>query len=662
MRLPARATVRQELGFLLQLVGVCGFVFARPVLASFGESPETLLEVGATGRTVVVFGVLWVLGPPLVLWLLGVSTRWLGTRVRAAVHVGVLAVLVAIFVAQTLIQSGTWSRGLIWVLAVLAAGIAAWLWLRFVNARQFVEYLAAAPVLFLAIFLFFSPAADILEGSSAQAVPSGAHVPVVFLLFDEFPTASLLDGHGGIDPAVFPNFARLASISTWYRNSTTVAATTGRAVPAILSGRIPADQPVAPVVSQFPQNLFTMLGPGYTFHVDEPLTALCPPRLCAGGASGGVRHLLRPSVDLWTKRFQRAAPAVDVMIGSDQADRGPRFEDFAADVASTPGPRLDFIHAILPHVPWDILPSGRTYDEGTDNGISPYTYAWVDPEVARLGRERHLLQLEYTDHLLGEVLDRLEAQGALDRSLLVVTADHGVAFDDLQPLRATTPENLTEIAWSPLFIKSPGQTVGRVDDRNAESVDILPTVADIVGVKLAAPVDGRSLRGSSRKGTTKYLVPFDQNQVKTDAKGRIEIHGTGRFHDLLARAPGYRGSDVLAPLRTGPYPDVVGRSASTLGAGAPVTGRVHLDEPTLEYDPPSGRVPTMVRADVRAGAGATVALVVNGVVAGTYTPAGDHRARFAVSESFLRAGGNDLSIFVIDGPTSDPVLHPVGRS
>ncbi len=661
MRRPSRATVRQELGFLLQLVGVCGFVFARPVLASFGASPETLLEVGATGRTVVLFGVLWVLGPPFVLWAAALPTRWFGTRVRTAVHVGVLAVLVAIFVAQSLIQSLTWSRGLIWVLAVLTAVLAGWLWLRFVNARQFVDYLAAAPALFLVVFLFFSPAADILGGANPETAASGAHVPVVFLTFDEFPTASLLDGNGGIDASVFPNFARLASMSTWYRNNTTVASTTGRAVPAILSGRIPADHPVAPVVSQFPQNLFTMLGPGYTFHVEEPLTALCPPRLCAGGAGGGVRHLVRPSVDLWKQRFHRAAPVVDVMIGSDQADRGPRFEDFTRDIASTAGPRLDFVHAILPHVPWNLLPSGRTYDEGTDNGISPYTYAWVDPEVARVGRERHLLQLQYTDHLLGEVLDRLQTQGALDRSLVVVTADHGVAFDDLEPLRATTPENLTEIAWSPLFIKSPGQTSGRVDDRNAESVDILPTVADIVGVKLSAPVDGRSLRGPARRSTTKYLVPFDQNQVTTDANGRIEIHGTQRFQDLLTRAPGYRGRDALAPLRTGAYPDVVGRAASTLGSGSPVAGSVRLDEATLEYDPPSGRVPTMVRADVRGAAGATVALVVNGVVAGTYTPADDHRARFVVSESFLRPGRNDLSISVVDGPVSDPVLHPIGR-
>ncbi len=661
MRRPSRATVRQELGFLLQLVGVCGFVFARPVLASFGESPETLLEVGATGRTVVLFAILWVLGPPLVLWLAGLPTRWLGSRVRTAVHVGVLAVLVAIFVAQTLIQSGTWSRGPIWVLAVLTAGVAAWLWLRFVNARQFVDYLAAAPVLFLVIFLFFSPAADILEGSNAETATSGAHVPVVFLVFDEFPTASLLDGTGGIDPKVFPNFERLASMSTWYRNNTTVAATTGRAVPAILSGRIPAGHPVAPVVSQYPQNLFTLLGPGYTFHVDEPLTALCPPRLCVGSAGGGVRHLVRPSVHLWMDRFHRAGPAVDVMIGADQADRGPRFEDFTRDIAATAGPRLDFVHAILPHVPWDLLPSGRTYDEGTDNGISPYTYVWVDPEVARVGRERHLLQLQYTDHLLGEVLDRLQARGALDRSLLVVTADHGVAFDDMQPLRATTPQNLTEIAWSPLFIKSPGQTAGRVDDRNAESVDILPTVADIVGVDLTAPVDGRSLRGPDRKTSTKYLVPFDQNQVKTDADGRIEIHGTQRFHDLLTRAPGYRGSDALAPLRTGAYPDVVGRPADTLGSGAPVTGRVRLDERTLEYDPQSGRVPTMVRADVRVGADSTVALVVNGIVTGTYTPAEDHRARFAVSESLLHPGRNELSILAIDGPPHTPTLHPIGR-
>jgi len=61
--------------------------------------------------------------------------------------------------------------------------------------------------------------------------------PVVEVVFDELPTATLMDPGGTrIDRKRFPGFARLAAASTWYRDNTTVADFTGRAVPAIETG------------------------------------------------------------------------------------------------------------------------------------------------------------------------------------------------------------------------------------------------------------------------------------------------------------------------------------------------------------------------------------------------------------------------------------------
>ena len=57
----------------------------------------------------------------------------------------------------------------------------------------------------------------------------------------------------------------------------------------------------------------------------------------------------------------------------------------------------------------------------------------------------------------------------LDRCLLIVTADHGVSFRAGHSRRLPDAANLSDIASVPLFIKLPGQTEGRVDDRNVES-------------------------------------------------------------------------------------------------------------------------------------------------------------------------------------------------
>ncbi len=654
----ASRVLRQELRYALQLVALCGFVFAKPVLDAFGASPETFLAVEASARTILLFGLFWVFVPPLALWLVAAPTRLIGERTREWTHLLTLVALVTLFVVQALTQSRSWGSTVVWAVAV-AGGIAAgWLWRRFSTVRDFATVLAGAPFLFLALFLFSSPVSAIFGGSPEPAAASGgSNTPIVFIVFDEFPTASLLDAAGHIDPAMYPAFARLASTSTWYRNNTTVASETGRAVPAILSGKYAPTHPTAPVLANYPQNLFTMLGSRYTFHVEQTLTSLCPDRLCQGrNDGGGIRNLVGPSLDLWTDRFHRTAPQGDGIVAS-LPDRGGSFERFAADVGSTRGPRLDFVHALLPHVTWDYLASGRTYDEGSDNGITYDTYAWMSGEAARVGRERHVEQLRYTDHLLGELLDRLEARGRFDDSLVVVTADHGVSFSNRQPLRATTPKNLTEIAWSPLFIKRPGQRTGTVDDRNAESIDILPTVADVIGAKLRNPVDGRSLLGPPRRTGTKQLEPYPQNSAPTDPQGRIVIDGARGFRQLLAMPPGFRGGDALAAMRTGPYHDVVGRRAEDVTHAGAVDGKVSLDTPTIPFDPAERTVASLVRGTVEGRSEPTVALLVDGVIAGTCAPDPQHRVRFLVPEDLLHDGTNDLSLVALDGPADAPVLH-----
>ena len=61
------------------------------------------------------------------------------------------------------------------------------------------------------------------------------------VIFDEFPTATLLDRRqGGSTPGASRTSPRSRGRSTWYRNNTTVADFTGRAVPAIMTGNNPS--------------------------------------------------------------------------------------------------------------------------------------------------------------------------------------------------------------------------------------------------------------------------------------------------------------------------------------------------------------------------------------------------------------------------------------
>ena len=82
-----------------------------------------------------------------------------------------------------------------------------------------------------------------------------------------------------------------------------------------------------------------------------------------------------------------------------------------------------------------------------------------------------------------------------DRSLIVVTADHGVSFVPGQPFRGICQEIYPETLSVPLFVKLPGQHEGRASDRNVEAIDILPTIADVLKIRLPWETRGSSASG-----------------------------------------------------------------------------------------------------------------------------------------------------------------------
>jgi hypothetical protein len=67
----------------------------------------------------------------------------------------------------------------------------------------------------------------------------------ILLILDEFPSDSLLDRQGRIDPVRYPNFAALAGDGTWFKNAYSVYDSTTKAVPLILDGIRPRSFPTS---------------------------------------------------------------------------------------------------------------------------------------------------------------------------------------------------------------------------------------------------------------------------------------------------------------------------------------------------------------------------------------------------------------------------------
>ena len=83
----------------------------------------------------------------------------------------------------------------------------------------------------------------------------------------------------------------------------------------------------------------------------------------------------------------------------------------------------------MPHVPWQFMPSGRRYRRQPNDavpGLSNQSYN--DQGQLDVLLQRHFLQTGFADLLLQELWRHLKREGMWDDSLIVVAADHGVAF------------------------------------------------------------------------------------------------------------------------------------------------------------------------------------------------------------------------------------------
>ena len=143
-------------------------------------------------------------------------------------------------------------------------------------------------------------------------------------------------------------------------------------------------------------------------------------------------------------------------------------------------PTLHFLHLLLPHAPWRYLPSGNEYNFRTYGAVFPSDR--LPGAVIELAHRQHLLQVAYTDRLVGKVIDKLKAEGMWDRSLVVMEAYHGTPWTPGEPSRALGRTNAPDLMWVPQFIKAPNQDNGVVDDRNWNGRPP-PTVADLAGVR-----------------------------------------------------------------------------------------------------------------------------------------------------------------------------------
>ena len=513
--------------------------------------------------------------------------------------------------------------------SLLLAAVALFAYARTAFVPTVLDVLSFTPLLFLVIFLFFSPSTSLwLPGSEPEEAEATVQEdpPIVFVILDEFPTGSLMDAPGRIDESLYPNFAELARRATWYENATTVADQTERAIPAILTGQrqdTAEDGEGFPVARNNPESIFTLLGGSYDIDAIETVTQICPRTTCErqtrdgfGERFGRVAADLvqyTPAAVLPTKVHERIFG-----MGSDVSPLPPRspqelFEMLLDDIDGQPG-QLDLLHAgNLPHKPWTVVPSLQSYTDPADLDaqLEHENEAYV-PQVELDDRKRHLLEIGAADSLIGEVMDKIEAEGAWEETLLVVVADHGISFRPHTGRRRASDNNLDQLAFVPLFIKLPGQRRGGTDPAPVQTIDVVPTIADALGVEIPWEVDG-ALPGER---DTKEIEVVNYKGRMIESTLPVLLKRRDRFiraqSELLSTGRGWN-----ALIQSGPGSELVGRRVPESLPDAPGEAEVLLSG---DPDDPE-TVDAIVAGTIEGqGLGKPLAVAVDGtVVAATRT-------------------------------------------
>ncbi len=209
-----------------------------------------------------------------------------------------------------------------------------------------------------------------------------------------------------------------------------------------------------------------------------------------------------------------------------------------------------------------------------------------------------------------------------------------------------------------MFIKAPGQTEGEIRDDPAQTIDVVPSIADLLDARTDWEFDGHSL--------------YDGSAAHTDPKVSEDVEAI--FDVAERRAQWFpNGDDWIGLAAVGDNGDLVGTEVDDHERGDPSSYRVRLDRPDVLENLPwsDGRMPYVLAGTISSDGGdepPELLVAVNGRlagVAGGYERDGDAWEFTAYVADFYRPGANGVELFEVEregagGSTDNVTLHPVG--
>jgi len=192
-------------------------------------------------------------------------------------------------------------------------------------------------------------------------------------------------------------------------------------------------------------------------------------------------------------------------------------------------PIFVFVNYFDPHLPYSPAAGFDTYP-GARTPVAPRWWQralageWKPP--ARLLTaliDRYDGEIRYMDHHLGRLLEAFRERPGADRSLVIITSDHGESFgeEDFYLHNGSLGEETVRVA---LLIHYPdGRNAGSTSEVTIQLVDLLPLVAAQTGIELHGVVHG--------------VLPGERSRAYLELRRnsfRVRRFGARYDHDLEA--------------------------------------------------------------------------------------------------------------------------------
>lgn len=172
---------------------------------------------------------------------------------------------------------------------------------------------------------------------------------------------------------------------------------------------------------------------------------------------------------------------------------------------------LYLLHTNLTHQPWVL----------DENGNINLEHAIKEEDkiknISKL-KNYYYKSILYTDKKLGEIFNFLKDKNIYDESLIIITSDHGISFDENIFLRMNGKIN-NQISKVPLIIKKPFQKKGKIIKEYVNIIDIGSTLINMLNNNNVKFNYSRNLFDNS--SLDQVNIPFLSVKEEYDITGKI---------------------------------------------------------------------------------------------------------------------------------------------